>query len=90
MEEDEIIRKAMALIGSRTSEKKKRTSAENGKRGGRPKGTPQSEETKAKIRAARLARDAGEPAANAIEETRGSGTGEAKQTGEPDSANGTE
>ncbi len=38
MGETEIISKAMSLIGSRKSEKKAATSAENGRKGGRPAG----------------------------------------------------
>lgn len=36
-DEDAIIKQAMSLIGRRTSEKKKQSSAENGKKGGRPR-----------------------------------------------------
>jgi len=52
MEQDEetVIREAMRIIGRRTSERKKQSSADNGKKGGRPVGTPQSEEAKARIR----------------------------------------
>ena len=38
--DDEIIRAAMALIGSRRSAKKARSSRENGKLGGRPRKHP--------------------------------------------------
>jgi hypothetical protein len=36
-EERAIIREAMAILGSRTSKKKARTSSKNGKKGGRPR-----------------------------------------------------
>ena len=36
-EEEEKLRSTMAELGSRTSERKKRSSAENGKLGGRPR-----------------------------------------------------
>ncbi len=50
--EDELIRTAMSLIGKRRSEAKTAAVRANGKLGGKPKGTPTSEETKAKIAAA--------------------------------------
>jgi hypothetical protein len=39
MDENEIIRQAMSIIGKRTSPKKKKSSAANGATGGRPRGT---------------------------------------------------
>jgi len=39
MDENELIRRAMSVIGKRTSPKKKRSSAANGAKGGRPTGT---------------------------------------------------
>jgi hypothetical protein len=38
MEETELIRQAMSVIGSRRTEAKAQAARENGKRGGRPKG----------------------------------------------------
>lgn len=39
MDENELIRQAMSVIGKRTSAAKKVSSRENGKRGGRPAGS---------------------------------------------------
>jgi hypothetical protein len=39
MDENELIRRAMSVIGSRTSEVKAATARKNGKLGGRPRGT---------------------------------------------------
>ncbi len=39
MDENEIVRQAMSIIGKRTSPKKAKSSAANGATGGRPKGT---------------------------------------------------
>lgn len=52
---DIVIRTAMALLGKRTSERKTAAVRLNGKRGGRPKGTTVSAETKAKIAASNQA-----------------------------------
>ena len=37
MKEEDLIKKVMSILGSRTSAKKKASSKENGKLGGRPK-----------------------------------------------------
>jgi hypothetical protein len=50
-EETDTIREAMRILGSRRSEAKARAARENAKKAGRPKGTPQSDETRAKISA---------------------------------------
>ncbi len=39
MDENELIRRAMTVLGSRTSEAKAAKARENGKLGGRPRGT---------------------------------------------------
>ena len=60
---------AARVMGSATTPAKRVASAENGKRGGRPKGIPQSEETKARIRAARLARNAADRSGAGVDST---------------------
>lgn len=55
---EEARREAARLMGSARSERKTLTARENGKSGGRPKGVGQSDETKAKISEAALARAA--------------------------------
>lgn len=54
----EARRQAARLLGLAKSEVKAQKARENGALGGRPKGKPQSEETKAKIAAAARARAA--------------------------------
>ena len=63
--EQEAVSQAARLMGQRKSDHKAMTSAANGKLGGRPKGTPQSEETKAKISASRRKQAQGEGEASA-------------------------
>ena len=46
-------RKAARLMGQASTDAKARAAKENGRKGGRPKGTPMSEEAKRKISAAR-------------------------------------
>ena len=62
---EEARREAARLMGLAKSEEKAAAARENGKLGGRKVGTPQSEETKAKISAAALARAAERKAAKA-------------------------
>lgn len=46
MEEKEIIRQAMSILGSRKSERKARAVRKNGKLGGRPKGKKRKAKSK--------------------------------------------
>lgn len=63
-QEQALVRQAMSIVGRRKTERKAQASAENGKKGGRPKGTPMSQETKARIAATRRANQEQERAAN--------------------------